>query len=216
MNLFLNIWLALFLIHSGSIANKSKDCLNDATEVYSVYILKHRWHTGIIFAFSDVKDHLSFLNEEFKEAEYIEIGWGDQAYYMAEETNLGLAAKAAMWPTKSVLHVAEFEQQELRLLDKGECIPLELNSKNFSTIVSYIHASFYLSDNDKALKLGKGLYNRSWFYASIEKYHIFNTCNVWLARGLKKANVSIKPVFAISSGNVIKQLENNESLPSSK
>lgn len=216
MNLLVNILLPLFIMLSVSIANKNENCLNESQEVYTVYILKHRWHTGIIFAFSDVKDHLSFLKEDFKDAEYIEIGWGDRAYYMAKETSFGLAAKAALWPTESALHVAEFDYEELRLFENEECIPLELNSKNFHAIVSYIHSSFYLQENKMALKLGRGLYKKSWFYASVEKYHVFNTCNVWLARGLEKANISIKPLFAISSGNIIKQLEENEPLPCTK
>ena len=44
------------------------------------------------------------------------------------------------------------------------------------------------------------------FFLSVEKYHMFKTCNVWTARGLKNAGLPLRPFYAFNSGNVIRQI----------
>lgn len=175
---------------------------------YKVYVLKHEWHTGIIFKVSDINDQMILLCDDFSTSKYIEIGWGDKDFYMAEKETVWLALKAALWPTKSVLHIAEITSQQLIQFNENELIELQLKEKDFNTLISYINQSFYINENEKLESLGNGLYGNSQFYLSIEKYHLFKTCNVWLARRLKKSNVPIKPFCTLTSKSVMKQLKN--------
>ncbi len=175
---------------------------------YKAYVLKHKWHTGIILKISDINDHMILLCNDFSSSNYIEIGWGDKGFYMAEKETVWLALKAVLWPTKSVLHVAEITNQQLIQFNENELIELQLNEKDFNTLILHINQSFYINENEELESLGNGLYGNSQFYLSTEKYHLFKTCNVWLARGLKKSNVPIKPFYALTSKNVMKQLKN--------
>lgn len=171
-----------------------------------IYILKHQWHTGIIFKIEDIKSDLDFLVQDFGDSEYIEVGWGDKDFYMAREETVWLVFKAAIWPTKSVLHVAEIKNNQLMMFEEDEIIEIELDDEDLDKLILYIKSSFYLDENKRPEKLGKGLYGKSQFYLSEEKYHLFKTCNVWMAKGLKKGGVPIHPFYAFTSKNIIKQL----------
>jgi len=192
-----------------SVSGITKTHQQPAENIQSVYILKHEWHVGIILKRSDTVDLLTALNNDFKNAKYIEIGWGDKDFYMAENGTVWLALKAALWPTQSVLHIAAFNQHPELKFNDDEIIKLKLNPDQYEELCSYINESFELTAEKENVKLGDGLYGNSQFYLSHEKYHLFHTCNVWAARGLKKAQVSIKPYKAITSKNVMKQLQKN-------
>ncbi|WP_456377242.1 DUF2459 domain-containing protein [Thiolapillus sp.] len=57
--------------------------------------------------------------------------------------------------------------------------------------------SFARNAAGSASDLGPGLYGNSRFYLSRERYHLFNTCNVWVARQLRRAGLPINPVRSI-------------------
>ena len=147
------------------------------------------------------------LPKYFKNTQYIEIGWGDKDFYMAENETVWLALKAVLWPTESVLHVAEINSHPLWLFKENEIIELKLSVDNFNKLVKYLNNSFSLNDDNHNIILGKGLYGNSHFYLSNEKYHLFKTCNVWIAKGLKNSGISINSFFALTSKNVMKQLK---------
>ncbi len=115
-----------------------------------------------------------------------------------------------MWPTESVLHVAENSSHQLERLNEEEIIEIELTEENFNKLIKYLNKSFSLDSNKHNIKLGKGLYGNSRFYLSNEHYHLFKTCNVWTAKGFKVADIPIKPCFALTSKNVMKQLSKNK------
>lgn len=204
------IFLKTILIISFlAVANKEKT--ENVSASHRIYVLKHQWHTGIILNISDINHHMVLLSNEFSNSNYIEIGWGDKDFYMAEKGTVWLALKAVLWPTKSVLHVAEITNQTLMIYNENQLMEIQLNEKDFNNLISYIHQSFYINENKELESLGNGLYGNSQFYLSNEKYHLFKTCNVWLARGLKKSNIAIKPFRALTSGNLMKQLKKIES-----
>ena len=176
----------------------------------TIYVLKHRWHTGIIIKTDDVKKSMFAIANDFENTQYIEIGWGDKDFYMAEKETVCLVLKAVLLPTESVLHIAEINSHPLLSFKENEIIELKLSLDDFDKLVKYLNNSFYLNDDNSNIRLGRGLYGNSYFYLSNEKYHLFKTCNVWIAKGLINANVSIKPFFALTSKNVMKQLSKNK------
>jgi len=52
--------------------------------------------------------------------------------------------------------------------------------------------------------LGPGLYGRSRFYASRERFHLFKTCNVWVATALREAGLPVTP--SINAGALMARL----------
>ncbi len=71
----------------------------------NLYIVNHGWHAGLILPITSVQEEQLPLVSDFPRARYLEIGWGDAAFYQAREPTLSLALRAIVKPTPSVLHV---------------------------------------------------------------------------------------------------------------
>src|SRR5512134_2361869 len=80
-----------------------------AEPVKPIYVINHGWHTGIAVRRADLPDGVRPEGADVADSEYVEVGWGDRAFYMAPEGTVGLALKAVFWPSPGVLHVVGFD-----------------------------------------------------------------------------------------------------------
>lgn len=125
---------------------------------------------------------------------------------MAEKETVWLAIKAALWPTKSVIHVSAFNTDPKFYYLNKTVIELKLTESNFIQLIDYVSNSLEKNNDGKLIQLGK--FNKvSRYYLSKEKYHLFKTCNVWTAKALKTSGISINPTFCLTSKGVVKRLQ---------
>ncbi len=170
-----------------------------------IYIAKHTWHTGIILKRSTF-NNLSVLKEVYPGAEYLEIGWGDLDFFTSEKATPGMALKAMLWPTGSVLLVMPYYQHPSKYFDENKLIELTLPAEGYHKLLNYFNRSFALDQAGKIIPIESDSDVGGRFYLSVEKYYLFKTCNVWTARAIKEGGFSIVPFYALSSGNLMKQL----------
>ncbi len=142
---------------------------------------------------------------DFPNAQYLEVGWGDMDYYLTPDPHQGLIFKAALLPTASVLHIIGFSGPVPAYFPYSEIIRIELSSAGFEHLSHTIAESFARDEAGNTTSLGLGLYGNSRFYLSRERYHLFNTCNVWVARVLRTAGLPTTPAWAISVENLMSQ-----------
>ena len=64
---------------------------------HAVYVVSHGWHTGIVLPAKLLTADNPQLKARFGEVEFLEVGWGDEAFYQAEEITFANAARAALW-----------------------------------------------------------------------------------------------------------------------
>jgi uncharacterized protein (TIGR02117 family) len=153
-----------------------------------VYVVTHGWHTGLAMRASDIDFARWRPLPHPARAKYLEVGWGDRDYYPAPGFNLWYAFKALAWPTPSVLHIVGFDQAPARTFPASEVVELRLPRAGFERLLAYISASF---EPDPA-PIASSLYATGAFYPSREKFHLFKTCNVWVARGLREAGIEVR------------------------
>lgn len=170
-----------------------------------VYLVSHGWHAGIVVRRADLPAALWPESEDFPGAEYLEVGWGDRDYYQAREPGIWLMLKAAFWPTPSVLHIVGFSAPVASYFPHSEVVELELSQHGFERLAGFVHDRFDRNGAARAARLGPGLYGLSGFYPAHEKFHLFNTCNVWTARVLRAAGLPVTPSSAITTDNVMSQ-----------
>ncbi|MBW2270683.1 MAG: DUF2459 domain-containing protein [Deltaproteobacteria bacterium] len=139
----------------------------------AIYVVAHEGHTGIAVPRADIPAGLWPESRDFPQADYVEVGWGDRNYYYGRDQGAWGTLSAALWPTPSVLHVAG------------------VHGPGFVRLIRYFDAAHERSGSAAAASLGPGLYGNSRFYPGWESFHIFRTCNVWTARGLRAAGLSI-------------------------
>ncbi len=159
----------------------------------TIYVVSHGWHAGIVVKRSDIPPGIWPQHNEFLEAEYLEVGWGDKDYYMTSQPGLGTILNAGLLPTDSVLHIVGFRGSVTRYFPRSEVIRIELSEAGFQRLCRYIEDSYAHGEAGLSQPLGPSLYGDGRFYLSQETYHAFNTCNAWTARALRDAGGPIIP-----------------------
>ncbi|MGR3369369.1 MAG: TIGR02117 family protein [Sagittula sp.] len=116
--------------------------------------------------------------------EWIVVGWGARAFYTATESYADLGA-ATVWRAVSgdeaVLHVSVAGA----LGDGSGARPLRLTAAEYGRLRDAILAS--APAPDPVPDAGFGPYDR--FFAATGRFHLFRTCNVWVAEVLDRAGI---------------------------
>ena len=179
---------------------------------HSVHVVNHGWHTGLVLSAGDVSAAAWPVKADFPEANYFEVGWGDRAYYRAADPGAWLGLKAVAWPTPGVLHVVAVETTLERFFastgisEISETIEISVSPAGMQRLLEHLRNSHELDDAGRPITLGPGLYGQSRFYASRERFHLFKTCNVWVASALQAAGVPVTPAAAITASRLMAQL----------
>jgi uncharacterized protein (TIGR02117 family) len=164
----------------------------------SIYVVSHGWHAGLVLpgraaALADWP-----LSADPPPGEQVEIGWGERDFYMASDPGWSLAVEAVLLPNESVLHVVWLDAPVEAFFPSSEILELRLSAAGMERLSRYIAGSFARNEQGRGVDLGAGLYGNSRFYLSRERYHAFNTCNVWVARALEDAGCPISAAFALT------------------
>lgn len=180
------------------------------TSPMEIAIVNHGWHTGFVIPSDTIQQVLPELQERFKNIPYIEFGWGDMAFYQAEEITLGLTVQAILWPTESVIHAVAIPKRASEYYTDRNVRNICLNQEQYAHLISFIESSFYKDGKGNIVKLKKGIYGNSQFYKGEGDYYLMNTCNKWSAKGLKSAGFDISPTFKLSASSIIDYLDKHD------
>jgi uncharacterized protein (TIGR02117 family) len=157
----------------------------------TIYVVSHGWHTGIVVRTADVAPGAWPEADDFAHAEYLEVGWGDRDYYQAHDPGFLDAVAAAFVAKPGVLHIVGFRGDVRRTFPASDIVALHVSPQGLARLVAHLRASYERDANGQAVRLGPGLYGDSRFYGSVERFHLFNTCNVWTAAALRAAGLPI-------------------------
>lgn len=171
-----------------------------------VHVVRHGWHSGIVVRAADVPENAWPAQRDFVGAEYLEVGWGARAYYQAPDPSVWLGLRALLWPTAGVLHMVGFSGPVDGYFASAEIVALQITPQGFARLVGAISASHELDAAGRPITFGPGLYGSSRFYASRDTFHLFATCNVWIAAMLREAGVPLGGMLWPTSGTLFAQL----------
>ena len=172
----------------------------------SVHVVSHGWHASLVLRGDDVAVAAWPAKADFADATHIEVGWGDREYYQAADPGVWLALKAAFWPRPGVLHVVAFDAAVEQYFAGTEVIEIGVTEPALQRLLERLRDSHELDAAGRPMALGPGLYGKSRFYASRERFHLFKTCNVWVATALREAGVPVTPALAFTAGRLMAQL----------
>ena len=159
----------------------------------TIYLIKQRWHTAITFNTADVDSFILPEVKYFQKAELIDIGWGDEAFYQYPDFDWDLAYQALFYSTPSTLRIEGIYIPIQQYFEISEIvIELKMTNEQLRILLNYISDTIWKNDNGEDEILSTQYLKRVYFFKANGDYHLFNTCNTWLARGLKKAGFNIK------------------------
>lgn len=164
-----------------------------AAQARTVQAVNIGWHVGLAFEAADL-DPATFPEvADFPDAAWIEIGWGDAAFYQSREFDLGTLLEAALVPTPAVLHLAAMPMHPALYLPAAEVVAVPLDEAGFARLVTYVAGSMDRGGRPRATAIGPGLYPVSRFYPALGSFSLARTCNSWAAEGLAAAGVPLDP-----------------------
>lgn len=157
-------------------------------------------HTGIAVERADIPARLWQAKEDYPQARYLEVGWGDDDGYRKDLT-AWIVFKALFWPTRSVLQLDGFTNSIVANFDdpRSTIIEIKLSERGFERLCEHISKTHALDESRKPIAMGD-----DWYRAT-GKYCVFNTCNTWVATGLRKAGCPITPFYCATRGPLVHQ-----------
>ncbi|MCL6493426.1 MAG: DUF2459 domain-containing protein [Ignavibacterium sp.] len=185
------IFPVIFFFLNTSPSLKVSDSISLSSDK-EIFLIKQRWHTAIVLQTSDIDSIIFPIVNSFREYKMIDIGWGDEEFYQYPDFDWELAFKALFIPTPSTLRVEGISISRDLYFDLSEIVvKLIVTDEQFVKILKYIDDTFYRNENQEII-LSLRASGQIIFYAAKGEYHLFNTCNTWLAKCLNNAGLNIK------------------------
>jgi len=186
----------------GFSTSAAKEFFEDDS-LHTIYLIKQRWHTAIVFNSEDISaiggsasgGDAPILPEVnyFEGANLIDFGWGDEAFYQYPDFDWDLAYQALFYPTPSTLRIEGIYISMIEYFNLSEIVvELKINNEQLKILLNYISNTIWKNSDGQSEILSTRYLNRIYFFKANGDYHLFNTCNTWLAKGLKKAGFDIK------------------------
>ncbi len=161
-----------------------------------VYVVQRGWHTGVVVNAADWPRRSSFAD-----ARYLEFGWGDAAYYQADEPTSGMAL-GSLWPGPTVMEVVPLREIPASADHDYYAVTLHVTHAELEAIAASIDKSFIqpLSATGKTYRVAAG---EARYYHARGKFHAFRMCNRWTSELLRLAGCAVRPGLMITAGQVM-------------
>ena len=171
-----------------------------------IYVVSNGWHTGLVLARSDVPADRIPEIADFADARYLEFGWGDREYYPNPRPTLGMALDAALTPSPAVVHLDGLSRPPAEARAGMDVLAITLSDDGLARVIAALDASFERPADGRARAIAPGFYGDSLFYPAQGSFHLFNTCNTWVAKVLAGAGVGISPTGVVTADDLMSRL----------
>lgn len=192
--------LAMPLLFVGCAASTSSLPSSRSGELArTVYVVHHgSLHTGLAVKRSDIPRGSWSANRDYAHSKFIEVGWGEDDGYRKPLTS-GIAMRALAGSRRTVLLADGFSQAIRAKYNnpKFTVLAVDLSEAGFARLCDHIQQTYALNENGQPIRLGDGWYRARGTYSA------FNTCNTWVASGLRKAGCPITPALCLMPGQLL-------------
>lgn len=219
----LGILLALVLVwHGLTMARTDPELAVPRGQGIPVWVVDHGYHSGLIVEAATLRRaavevgrsdvaagmRLRWLASRFPDAEWVEVGWGDAAFYQQTpgigDVDAVLGLRALVIPTKAVLQVVPGWGPAGLGFPASDTLRLDLSDAGLSALA--LRLAQTIPDPVPAAGLGPSLYGFGAFFPAELDYHLFRTCNHWVAWLLRGAGVPASPLPGTFSATLMAEL----------
>ena len=166
-------------------------------EGITLYIVSSAVHADIIVPIStDVVDwEQEFANVRFggdvSDETHVAFGWGDRGFFLETPTwddlKFSTAANALLLPSGSCVHV-DFTRPEYY----SDASSVTVSEEQYRELVRFFKETMKYDENGDYRQIHGYAYSfTDAFFEAKGQYHLLNTCNSWVGRGLKTAGVRV-------------------------
>ena len=167
-----------------------------------VHVVRHGWHSGLVIRRDQIPLEAWPEHTRFPAARFLEVGWGDRAFYQSPDAGVALAIEASFASEGSVLHVTGLDRLPAERFPHAEITAVELSARGAEALARFVSRGYARDEAGAPIDLGPGLYPGSRFYAATGRYSLLYTCNSWIAEALRAGGCPITPAWALTGGNL--------------
>ena len=178
---------------------------------YALTLVSNGWHTGL--ALPPALAGQLAVARDFPPGVWLEIGFGDEAFYREPEPGLATLLRAALQNTPAVLHVFAFPSPPEQTFIEAELRALEFTALQGEALVGVIDAAFARDPAGDPIGRGKGLYSASRFYLAKGSFTLGHTCNTWAAEALEAAGFGISAAGVVTAEDLLRRLRSRSGSP---
>ena len=168
-----------------------------AEDGIQIYVVSNEVHADIIVP---IQTETIDWSEEFNGATFagdvsgmthVAIGWGDKGFFLETETwddfKLSVAANALLLPSESCVHVSFTNPEYHR-----DAATVSVSQAQYQSLVEFIKRTFSKTADGEPIQIpGYAYSSTDAFFEAKGRYHLLNTCNSWVGRGLKTSGVRV-------------------------
>lgn len=185
--------IIFFFLHTSPPLVEEKQNKNDSTYKKEIHLIKQYWHTAIVIDKNDIDPEILPEVEYFNDFSLLDFGWGDEEFYQHPGFDSGLAVNALFYSTPSTLRVEGIGISKDNYFNISEIVVrILVTEEQLNKIVNFISSTIYRVNNGSPVVLSEQGLGRIIFFKAIGNYHLFNTCNTWLASCLVSAGLKIE------------------------
>jgi uncharacterized protein (TIGR02117 family) len=167
-----------------------------------VYVVDRGWHTDIALPVEEIAGPLASLEAEFPGVRVLTFGFGERQFLVNHEKDLGSMLNALL-PSRSALLVTALNTSPQAAFGASNVVTLHVSQAGLDRIEASIWQEFERSASGQPMLLANGPYPGSVFYAAVDTYDGFNTCNTWTADTLRTGGVPMPAAGVLFSGQVM-------------
>jgi len=122
-------------------------------------------------------------------ATHVAVGWGDKGFFLETPTwndlTASTAVNALLRPSASCVHVT-YTRPDLY----ADTASVRVSLEQYRNLVNFVKSTLRRDQDGQFMPIhGVGYGPTDAFFNANGNYHLFNTCNSWVGRGLKIAGV---------------------------
>jgi uncharacterized protein (TIGR02117 family) len=203
-----HVLLILCLINLPLFGKEKERSYSDKIKVY---VVQQAWHTGIILPVQKINPEIWPEVSTFDEKKYVDVSWGDEKFYQAPGSPVFLAARAIFWPTRSVMRIYPFSISiSSAYTSESRLQEMELTQQQFDQLTRFFANSLVRDKSNQSI--ASEAYGRSrYFFLSKRKYHLFRTCNTWVALAFKKAGMGNRSCCVLNANQLFRVIARKDS-----
>ncbi len=169
----------------------------EAVETCRITVYSEGWHTGIVLKSEDVSHAEWYRYLDFKESEYLELSWGDEALFRSKKLTPWLIFSALFLPTATVIRVAAVREEPPKHYAEQLLRTYDITKDQLGELLCPVVDSIQREKaSSKLMCLGKGARAQEVYFRGRERYFISRSCNRWTALLLRKAGYKVHAIFA--------------------
>lgn len=184
---------------------KSFDSPPSRQRTETICVIHRGLHTGFIVRAADIPADLWPQHEQFPEAEFLEVGWGDiEGYRYPLTTRIVLRAMFASKGSVLLIHAFSGSITNEYADVAKQIVTVQVSESGFARLCRYIQDTYALDPQGRPVSLPSNYVGEDFFRAA-GHYSMLNNCNNWTARGLRTAGFPAHPRLSLLPGILMHQ-----------